>query len=478
MSSFSYEQVPYPDFSFPESHPDRLATVASLFGLQPKTPTSGAVLELGCASGTNLIPLAYSQPQLQFVGIDQSQSQIAQGRAAIKELALTNITLEVCDLRNFKDNRKFDYIICHGVFSWVSREVQDRIFKIIGTNLAENGIAYVGYNTLPGWSLRRTLREEILYHTSPVREPQQALAQAQQFLEFLGATVNPESPYGLFLRDELPRLQKLPPGYFFHEHLENVNDPIYFHEFIERAHAVKLRFVAEAQFQSMLLDDLSPEIQLQLKALSQGDILRMEQYLDFIRNRAFRMTLLCHEGVKLERRITFDCLSKFSIGSTFREKGEGQIFENPQGLVAKISDPVLNAALVVLQESSPSWMSFSELLERLSGVMQRPADNLRDQVAARLFEAFQKSVIELHTFPPAFTVKISEKPVASALARHQAQKSNYVTNCRHERVLLNEPNRELLCRLDGTRRVDELIKNREQAQKSLQYLAKLALLVG
>ena len=88
-----YDQVPYPSLSYSQSHPDRLATVATLLGMSPTPVNRCRVLELGCASGGNLIPMAYGLPESDFVGIDNSARQIAEGQAMVKTLGLKNVTL-------------------------------------------------------------------------------------------------------------------------------------------------------------------------------------------------------------------------------------------------------------------------------------------------------------------------------------------------------------------------------------------------
>ena len=82
-SQYIYDQVPYPSYSFQVTHPDRLATVASLLGMRPPPVEHCKVLELGCAGGGNLIPMAQSLPEGQFVGIDLSERQLAEGQAMV-----------------------------------------------------------------------------------------------------------------------------------------------------------------------------------------------------------------------------------------------------------------------------------------------------------------------------------------------------------------------------------------------------------
>jgi tRNA G46 methylase TrmB len=115
-----YDNVPYPSAPYPQTHPDRLATMATLFGMRPAPVERCRVLELGCNDGSNLIAMAYGLPQSQFVGIDLAERPIAKGKATIEALGLTNLTLHCLDLRHMpSDLGRFDFILAHGVYSWV-----------------------------------------------------------------------------------------------------------------------------------------------------------------------------------------------------------------------------------------------------------------------------------------------------------------------------------------------------------------------
>src|SRR5579875_368864 len=74
-----FDEVPYPGFPFPESHPDRLATIATLFGMTPPLLESCRILELGCGDGSNLIPMAFGLPQSQWLGVDLAERPIQKG---------------------------------------------------------------------------------------------------------------------------------------------------------------------------------------------------------------------------------------------------------------------------------------------------------------------------------------------------------------------------------------------------------------
>jgi tRNA G46 methylase TrmB len=93
-SQNSYDEVPYDSKPFVQTHPDRLATLALLFGLSPPPITHCRVLELGCASGGNLIPMACTLFESEFVGVDLSGREIEMGRETVRALGLNNIVLK------------------------------------------------------------------------------------------------------------------------------------------------------------------------------------------------------------------------------------------------------------------------------------------------------------------------------------------------------------------------------------------------
>ncbi|MBI1879375.1 MAG: class I SAM-dependent methyltransferase [Chloroflexi bacterium] len=111
-----YDQIPYPSLSFSWSHPSHLATLAVLVGMQPAPVERCRVLELGCAGGGNLIPMAYSLPDSEFIGIDLSARQIAEGQEMVAALGLRNVSLKQTNILGIaSDFGRFDYIIAHGI---------------------------------------------------------------------------------------------------------------------------------------------------------------------------------------------------------------------------------------------------------------------------------------------------------------------------------------------------------------------------
>jgi methyltransferase-like protein/2-polyprenyl-3-methyl-5-hydroxy-6-metoxy-1,4-benzoquinol methylase len=464
-----YDRIPYPAGPYTQSHPDRLATLARLFGMSPRDARCCRVLELGCADGSNLIPMACALPESRFIGVDLAARQIKSGCELIAALGLVNIELRHLSISGVDDSfGTFDYIIAHGVFSWVSFELQEKILQICRERLGEQGVAYVSYNTYPGWRMRGMLRDMMLYHSRKFDEPQKQIEQARALINWLAETVKAENdPYGLLLKRELEHMQRWQDTYFRHDSLAEINEPIYFHQFIEQAERHGLQYLAEAEFSSMLASNYAAPVDETLNRLGRN-IIEMEQYMDFLRNRMFRQTLLCHEEVKLNRSLGPWSLTGFHCASCCRPQlasldlhsDKVEKFQGPKGLTISVSQPIVKAALVLLAESWPQTIAFSDLAKRArSLLMSAPSatpSGVDVETDARvlggaLLTCYTKGLCEFHVHPGHFVVSPGERPQACPLVRIQAANGDSVTNRRHERVLLDSLARRVLPLLDGTR---------------------------
>jgi SAM-dependent methyltransferase len=459
-----YDEVPYPDNVYPFTQPDHLATMATLFGMRPVPPEHCRVLELGCSTGSNLIPMALTLPGSRFVGIDQSPRQIETGQDVARALGLTNIELQTGSILKVDAGLgEFDYIVCHGVYSWVPPQVQDKLLAVCKENLAPNGVAYVSYNTYPGWHLRAMVREMMLFHTEQFPEAVQKVAQARALLDFLIETAgDPDSAYGKILRQEAETLGRTSDAYLFHEHFEEVNIPVYFHEFAARAAAKGLQYLAEAR-PLPLPSNLTPHATATLQRLT-TDRIHGEQYLDFMRNRTLRCTLLCHEQVALKPPSARAVLGMQITGlgrptTTAIDLGPGVPLEfgTQQGVKVSLQSPLLKAALLGLATAWPAAVPFAEVWDGAHALLARnghsaaAAEAVPEALAGALLKCFLAEVVELHVHAARFAVAAGERPVASPLARLQAARSGRVTSLRHRNIELNGFERQLLGLLDGSR---------------------------
>jgi methyltransferase-like protein len=465
----SYDEMPYSNNPFYHTHPDCLATVATLFGMAPPPVPRCRVLELGCAAGGNLIPMAFTLPDSRFVGVDLSPRQVAAGQALIDALGLKNIELRPLSILDVdRSFGEFDYIICHGVYSWVPTEVQDKILAICAWQLTSNGVAYISYNIYPGWHVGAMIREMLGYHLRRAAPPEEQVRQGRAFLDCLaGAVPDADSAYARLLKTEVERLRTHSDTYFFHEYLEEVNQPLYFHQFVERAAGRKLQYLGEARYNTMA-GTVQPAELKSSRAPLPADLVAREQYLDFWRNRTFRRTLLCHDHVKLTRPPSAETMSNFLLSALARPvadppdipSGRPEEFRERDGdTTLTTASPVLKAAFVSLHEIWPRVISFDDLcalvrsrLEQGPGPGPTFGADKRRRLAEALLQYSLTNLVELHVHVPPFVADVSERPLASRLARLQAQgNADRVTNLLHRGIEIGGVDRLVLGALDGSR---------------------------
>ena len=478
----AYDEFPYESHSFPLTHPERLATIATLFGMQP-VPLKGArVLELGCSSGGNLIPMASTMPGASFTGYDLSGVQVQQANELIGALGMGNVKVEqrnILEVREGKD--KFDYIICHGVYSWVPEHVQERILSICRESLNPNGVALVSYNTYPGWHMRESIRGMMRYHARQFDDPRTQVAQSRALLDFLVKSVSAEkSPYGMHLAAELKLLSATADSYIAHEHLEHWNQPAYFYQFVERAARHDLQYLGESEFSTMVVQNFAAQV---VETLSRGirDVTRMEQYMDFVRNRAFRLTLLCHKERTLDRNVDSSRLFGLHIEASAEpvdakadvRSSSRDAYKARGGIQFQTTAPLTKAALRILSAAWPRAISFEELIGEALDVIGDPsAPDASRRLATDLLQLFAAGAIELHSMPSAFTISVSKTPRAGTLARLQASRGSRVTNFRHESLALNDVERQLLMLLDGSRVREQVVERLVASVESGQLQLK------
>ena len=487
----NYDQVRYPGKFYPQASPERLATLAILYGLRPAPVAKCRVLELGCGEGGNVIPLASVFPESEFHGIDLSQSAIEYGQGLIARLGLKNAHIAAQDMMEFPaDAGEFDYIVAHGILSWVPEQVREQMLEICSRHLAPKGVAYLSYNTLPGGYLRSYPRDLMRFHTRHMSDPETKLREARSIVDMVVAAI----PTPTIERELLKREMQPYEGrdfFLYHDLLAEVNDPVYFLDFMDAASRCGLQFVAEATNNFSRMTRLPEAVRKYLESI--GDRRMREQYLDFIEGRRFRQTVLCRSGHDLDFELTPERVEPLLLLATTRPTvaiedwtSHAPVeFKTAQGVPVTCTEPFTKAFYQVLGEHFPHGLRYSELREEIVSRTGAVDDSKLMRV---LVASFSGGVVDVRSHKFTFAEQVSERPVASALARVQAELGNSVASL--NLGTHNLPDglvRTLVPLLDGTRDLQGLVLelsargvpnvSEENVRKALEVVAGFGLLV-
>jgi len=423
----------------PHTHPNRLATLATLFGLHPQPVQTGKVLELACCSGDNIIAIAQTLPGAQCIGIDISEQQITQANTAIKALNLKNVQCKQMNILEIDaELGQFDYIIAHNIYSYATPDVQEKILSICKNNLSEQGIAYISYDTKPGWNMQQSVRDVLQYHARYLPNQQFSPDALQTMLQAVGnAIANNKSAYNTLLQSEIKKATELSESYLAKAYQQH--EAVYFHQFIDRMRAHKLNYLGDINFPSMLVSNFPEPVQAVLKVMA-GNLLLQEQTMDLLNNRQVRHTLLCHDHVVISRNLTPAILKNIYIASALRaskNEAEKQTFESQLGNITT-DKTVVKAAFNYLAQQWPQAIAFSDILIHVQQEIGHPLTTEDNQaVTNTLLRCYSSGLIELHVMPLPLVTAISSHPQTSALIRYQAKKGNIISNLRCESLTMN-----------------------------------------
>ena len=474
----SYDDFPYHSFAYPVTAPENLAAVAHLFGLDTPDMRQARVLELGCASGGNMIPFAVRNPQARVVGIDLSEVQIGEGRRRIAALKLKNIELHAMDLTSVtKSFGEFDYIVCHGLYSWVPDEVREAILRICRDNLSENGVAYVSYKTYPGWKAHEIVRDAMLLRAGREGDIKQRLSLGRGMIDFLRAHARGGSVLAKAIEQDHGTIAHADANYVAHDYFAAFNTPCYFVDFVRHADAHGMTYLAEADPKSMFAANYGEDIARPLLAECGDDQVLLEQYLDFIGDRSFRASLIVHGKRKSAIRYRMDQarLREVYVSASLacaegdvRFDHERQAFRTPAGDVIVFDHPVPKAAAVALLEAAPFTMSFGQLRD---AVRERIADVDGAELDPTLTAFVETLVIRgLGRYRLAPVTRSNANPSLSDVARSYPEHLSegqvpHTFNAWHEPVVLDAAGQLLLPYIDGKHTRAKLLVMLEQGVK-------------
>ena len=302
MQQTIYKELGYKSYPFPFTTPAYLEAYGTLVGLKPPIAKTARVLELGATYGGNIISQAVHNPEATFVGIELSQDQVEKGNKIISDAKLDNVSLLQGDILNFDESLgSFDYIIAHGFYSWISDEMKDKLLDIISHHLADNGIAYVSYNTYPGWHTMEEVRQLMLFANRGYDEltHKEKVLRGKTVGSLVGAQIlnydNLKERNSKFLGALRSVMQK-DDYYVGHDHLEPHNDPCYFYQFNDHLKAHNLSYVCDADLTLSMVRTYDESIADKLEKLAPNSQADQEQYLDFMLDTTFRKSIICKES--------------------------------------------------------------------------------------------------------------------------------------------------------------------------------------
>jgi SAM-dependent methyltransferase len=459
MLADNYDQHPYASLPIAKAHPARIEAIAALYGLPAPDCRTARVLEIGCASGGNLIPMAARMPDATFLGVDISSVQVDMAKARISRLGLGNIQVEcrsLCDL-GAADGR-FDYIIAHGVLSWVPAEVATDLFRVIDVLLSPQGIAYVSYATLPGRAIQDSVAHLLRLHTATL--PEADLEQARAALRFLGrysasftadrtsdvVALKAECDYMLNANDNILR----------HDYLAQAL-PFHFTDVVAMASANRLHYVTDAWWQRDLTENAPTG---SIETMSRiPDRIHRQQWLDVLHMRHFRASLFQRaDGLEPDDSISPHRLAGLWILPPVMERTrqpDGTMVLSWSGVSVKVENNLASVILTILAEARGVALSMADLIGCARTVLNEAAPN-SSECLALIREMAVGGYFELLKHPQGQVSQSGDCPRVDPLNLDEAATQTWVTNHNHVPVMLAPERNFLLTKLDGQNRMNDL----------------------
>lgn len=453
-----YSEHRYPALSHAEAHPAVLCASARCAGVvSPALPESCRLLEVGCASGHHLLPLAAAYPDSHFVGIDFSDTAIRTATRIAKEIGLKNITFEHADLTEWDPGDKpYDYLIAHGMLSWIPDEAKTALLELSSRCLAPDGVACIGFNTLPGWSLRK--EAAAMVKALPGLTPEGG--GIDSLLEKLSNTAKLSiTPYAQHLVSIFDDMRRKGPEVIRFDDLGPRCDPLHFGQVIQWAGEKELRYLSESTLPANLPSDLAPETLTHLQAIARDPIL-LQQTLDLFSGRTHRTSLFCRADCQLDLATTASVVLHFSARllepSLPREAITGELVE------------IFHASLTAVSPSVRSVRTIMEECAKRLGTRWDPA-RASKEIAGWLYQAARLGWVELRADETKIEPVPPERPRLSPLNLNFARAGLPLVDAFHQSCHFPTQHQIVVTALDGTRNRDELAAFAKEKARDLHF---------
>lgn len=434
----AYDEVAYPTLPQPETHPDRLARVAWVAGLEPPLAERSRVLEIGSGDAANLAPMVGWVDGLRAVGVERAGAAHARAVARRDALSLERLTLLQEDLTALDPDAvgEQDYVIAHGLYSWVDAPTRDALLSLAARVLAPNGVLFLSYNARPQWGVRGAIRDAMRSAGRDVEAPVDRVARAKAVLEELRrrAEAITDAPYRALLEREIGVLDELPEAALFHDLLADHNHAFTVHEVAEASAQAGLRRVGEMLCQSSPFAD---------EPLHDDERTR-EGIRGVLENRSLRMAVLARADVTPDARDPMQWIGQGRVAGRLRRK-DAETFELGTGATVRAGRPAMRDALSAMEAAWPFGVELGPLLAA-------------DEVSARdLARLVWRGHLEVRRGEARCAQELGDRPHAHPVARLDAPTAPFIAGPFHDRVPLDGLSRFLVERLDGSREVPQLV---------------------
>jgi SAM-dependent methyltransferase len=374
LPSTPYDEFPYLSSPIEWTVPERLALASLLHGGPRPRLDRYRVLELGCGDGANLIAMAADRKHGDFVGLDSATTRIAAANAKRTLLQVQNVTFVAADVESAQRtvSGDFDYIIAHGLFSWVPHEARDALLRLGGERLRPGGLLYLNYNARPGWNVRGLIREFLLAQTASLVDLRARTERARQIADRMAAELaEGDHPYTRLLANEFRFVAETHPSHVAHEYLADFNDAYTRREFLQLAAAYDLAYVADADFN--YVSGRLPEGLSSLLARLEVDPETADDTTDLLCYRQLHSPILTRgpftrrwpDVAELSGVIAASCLAE-------REGGEDQgsvVFVHPSGYEVEARSRSMAEALKALRPLWPQGRPLGDLFPDVAQVI-------------------------------------------------------------------------------------------------------------
>jgi 2-polyprenyl-3-methyl-5-hydroxy-6-metoxy-1,4-benzoquinol methylase len=452
-----YNREDYPSMSHPTGHPSIMAASAIFGGLRTTQVPTSRILEIGCASGHHILPIAAAFPDASITAVDLSNHAIEKAQSIAQSAKITNAQFLCADIKNWRPSaHQYDYIIAHGFFSWVDDEAKSALLDICQHALTPNGVAMISYNTQPGWALRQPLREM----TNALRHMPACKNSSILALDLIeSAMEGTDTDYGKYLISLIKDAKAKGEQQLKFDDLGPINDPCYFSQFVQWCQAAGLKYVSESDI-ALSNPAMLPEGAKSLLPNLRNDPLLQQQLADFFTGRTFRTSLICRADANLWQP-TWEEVAEFSIELLMPIPATG--------------NPITDRIAEVIHQEQPDCVPMRELLADIQTCEP-------EQAVTVILQLAQLGILRLRSIPYRSLQSMPEHPRLSLLNEHYLKAGLSIVDAMHNPCKIAPSDRKVLLNCNGINSFDDIMrqcadeKQVQSAHALLQFMNDRGLL--